>query len=442
MNKDHNYNVIYPDAAGTNAIIKVWNKGVQFEQRAVDQLVNISKLPFVRPYVAAMPDCHWGNGATVGSVIPTEGAIIPAAVGVDIGCGMMAVRTNLTLAHLEDGDNGNMPKFMFEQISKAIPTGRTNNGGEGDRGAWHDVPEDISQVWKTEFSEEVEPWSKLVTIDGDCVFARHPGALSKNAAKQLGTLGTGNHFIEVCVAEDEQLWVVIHSGSRGFGNRIGSYFTNVAKKRCAEWFVHLPDPELAFFPSSTQEYKDYISALMLAQKFAWRNREIMMQRTLKAIGAEYGTASHHVPNMGNVVHCHHNYMAIEQHFGKKVILTRKGAVRAEEGDFVIIPGSMGARTYIARGLGSPHSFKSCSHGAGRAMGRNEARKQITLEQHIAATAGVACHKGAEVIDESPAAYKDIEAVMAAQSDLVEPVVRLKQIVCVKGIGDSDKRRKK
>lgn len=416
---------------GKSFIVKAWNKGVPFEEKAVNQLYNVAKMPFVQPYIAAMPDTHWGMGCTVGSVIPAVGAIMPAAVGVDIGCGMMACRTLLEADRVKQC----LP-ILFKEISDAVPHGRTNNGGEGDRGAWHNVPEDIHKIWLDEFADDTSGWPSEGSRYSVFAPTRHPGALSRNAEKHLGTLGTGNHFIELSEDEENRIWVVLHSGSRGFGNRIGTYFTNLAKQKCEQWFVRLPDKDLAYFPQGTEEFNDYLKALHLAQKYAWRNREIMMGRIMKAI---YPTAwpsnQLTVAYADKEVHCHHNYMAEEKHFGKNVLLTRKGAVRADVSDLVIIPGSMGARTYIARGLGNPHSFKSCSHGAGRAMSRTEAIKRFTVEDHIAATAGVECHKGKEVLDETPACYKDIDAVMAAQTDLVTPVHIMKQILCVKGLGE-------
>lgn len=395
--------------------IKAWNKGVQFEESGLKQLLNVASMPFVTPYVASMPDMHWGNGATVGSVIPSQGALMPAAVGVDIGCGMIAVRTNAD----KDTYKNCLPEIR-SRIENAVPHGRTSNGGPGDRGSWGNIPEFIHDVFCVSFEPE---YNNLCE--------KHPGARSRNAEKQLGTLGTGNHFIELSLDELDRLWVVLHSGSRGFGNRIGSYFTQVAKQKCEAWMVKLPDPELAYLPIGTQEYGDYIGALHLAQRFAWDNRILMVQAVISRLSLR----SEEEP-----IHCHHNYMAQEKHFGQDVILTRKGAVDADLDKLVIIPGSMGARTYIARGLGNRDSFHSCSHGAGRSMSRGQARKTISLEQHAADTCGVECHKGIEVIDESPAAYKDIEAVMAAQSDLVEPVHQLKQILCVKGLDYNGGRR--
>ena len=392
-------------------IVKAWKRGVPFDDNTIEQLCKTAQMPFVRPYVAAMPDAHLGKGSTVGSVIPTEDAVMPATVGVDVGCGMMACKINSTPLWKETLDL----KKVRSEIERVIPHGRTNNGGEGDRGAWHDVPEPIENYWWAEGFDKTQ---------GD-FFIRYPQAVSKNAQRQLGTLGTGNHFIEVSSDENDSVWVVLHSGSRGFGNRIGSYFTQLAKERCRQWHVPLPDPELAFLPRGTEEFDGYLKGLALAQRYAWVNREIMMDRILTALQTE----------RSETVHCHHNYMAEEKHFGKKIFLTRKGAVRARVGDAVIIPGAMGRATIIGEGLGNPDSFCSCSHGAGRTMSRTQARKEISLEQHISETAGLECDKTLGVIDESPSAYKRLEDVLAAQSDLVQPVHTLRALVCVKGLSD-------
>ena len=403
-----NYTVI---DAGEGRLIKAWMKGVPFEDLAIEQLKNTAKLPFIWKYIAAMPDTHWGMGATIGTVLPTKGAVVPSAVGVDIGCGMMAVRTGLKRA-----DFRNMETAARQTIEAEVPCGRTNNGGPGDRGAWGNVPVQIEAIWDDEFKGAYE-----------ALCAAHPGAKARNTFNQLGTLGTGNHFIELASDEEENVWIVLHSGSRGMGNKIGNYFTGLAKKLCAEWFISLPDPDLAFLPESTQEFRDYHGAVTMAQQFAWRNRIIMMDSIIAAINS-LGLPC----GQEETVHCHHNYIAWERHFGENVIVTRKGAVRAQLGDLGIIPGSMGARTYIVRGLGNRDSFCTCSHGAGRAMGRREAERRFTVEDHVKATEGVECAKDASVLDETPGAYKDIESVMAAQADLVEPVYRLKQFVCVKG----------
>lgn len=391
--------------------IKLWTDGVQVEDAAMQQLRNVASMPFVNPHVAAMPDVHWGMGATVGSVIPTEKVIIPAAVGVDIGCGMMATRLNLTASDLPDTLSS-----IRSAIEAAIPHGRTDNGGPMDRGAWGDVA--IS--------------NQMGALDGlAAIIAKHPKLerASKRAPHHLGTLGTGNHFIELCLDESQRVWVMLHSGSRGIGNAIGTYFINLAKEEMTRWMIALPDADLAYLPEGSQYFSDYIEAVHWAQGFAMANRQHMMNSALFAIEQSLGRP---IESDLEAVNCHHNYVAKENHFGRNVWLTRKGAVRAREGDLGIIPGSMGAKSFIVRGKGNPHSFCSCSHGAGRSMSRAEAKRRFTVEDHVAATLGVECRKDVEVIDETPAAYKSIDAVMAAQADLVEIVHTLKQVVCVKG----------
>jgi len=395
-------------------LIKAWIDGVTVEDQARRQLDNIASMPFIHKHVAIMPDCHWGMGATVGSVIPTKGAIIPAAVGVDIGCGMMARRTSLTASDLPDNLHG-----LRTGIEKRIPHGRTDNGGENDRGAWGDEVPAVNPSIFSELAKIVEKHPKLAQAE-------------RRASHHIGTLGTGNHFVEVCLDQDDRVWIMLHSGSRGIGNRIGSYFIELAKQDMRKWFINLPDEDLAYFPQGTEHFNEYFGAVSWAQKFARTNREIMMGAALEALREA-------VPKPFETdceaVNCHHNYVAQEKHFGQDVFLTRKGAVSAKEGELGIIPGSMGAKSFIVRGKGGAagrEAFFSCSHGAGRAMSRNQARKQFTLEDHAKATEGVECRKDEDVIDETPAAYKDIDAVMAAQSDLVEVVHTLKQVVCVKG----------
>jgi tRNA-splicing ligase RtcB len=395
-------------------LIKAWIDGVSVEDQARKQLDNIASMPFIHKHVAIMPDCHWGMGATVGSVIPTKGAIIPAAVGVDIGCGMMAVRTSLTGSDLPDNLHG-----LRTEIEARVPHGRTDNGGDNDRGAWGETVPAV----------DVDVFSELAKIT-----EKHPklAQAERRAPRHLGTLGTGNHFIEICLDEEDRVWVMLHSGSRGIGNRIGSYFIELAKQDMRKWFINLPDDDLAYFPQGTEHFNDYFKAVSWAQRFARLNRDVMMQATLTALGAAIPKP---FETDCEAVNCHHNYVTQERHFGADVLLTRKGAVSAKEGELGIIPGSMGAKSFIVRGKGGAagrEAFFSCSHGAGRAMSRNQARKQFTLEDHAKATEGVECRKDADVIDETPAAYKDIEAVMAAQSDLVDVVHTLKQVVCVKG----------
>jgi len=394
------------------SVIKTWTDGVELEDEARNQLINISRMPFIHRHVAVMPDVHWGMGATIGSVIPQMGAVIPAAVGVDIGCGMMAVRTNIKAHDLPES-----LKDVRSSIENAVPHGRTNNGGPGDRGAWCNIPATNSQVWEERFVDRF-----------NSIIAKHPKAEGKNTANHLGTLGTGNHFIELCLDESMNVWVMLHSGSRGIGNRFGQYFIELAKQDMRKWLINLPDANLAYFPEGTEHFDDYWEAVDWAQSYALANRNLMMSSVLITLAKHF----HDIETTEEAVNCHHNYVSREHHFGKNVLITRKGAVRAREGDLGIIPGSMGAKSFIVRGKGNPESFMSCSHGAGRRMSRGRAKKTITMEQHIEATAGVECRKDADVIDESPAAYKSIDAVMEAQKDLVEIVHTLKQIVCVKG----------
>jgi tRNA-splicing ligase RtcB len=393
------------------APIKAWTRGVPLEDQAMAQLRNVAALPFIHKHVAAMPDVHWGLGATVGSVIATKGAIIPAAVGVDIGCGMMAVRTTLEANELPDS-----LAPLRSAIEAAVPHGRSHHGGHNDRGAWGEVPAAAAHAW--------------AGLEGryKAIVEHHAKAFSANSARHLGTLGTGNHFIEVCLDESERLWAMLHSGSRGVGNRIGSYFIQRAKKDMERWFIRLPDSDLAYLVEGSELFDDYVAAVAWAQDYALRNRELMMRAVL-------GAMARALPAFAveeTAVNCHHNYVAKENHFGANVLVTRKGALRARDGDLGIIPGSMGVKSFIVRGRGNPDSFHSCSHGAGRKMSRSAAKKAFSVDDHARATAGVECRKDAEVIDETPGAYKDIDNVMAAQQDLVEVVHTLKQVVCVKG----------
>jgi len=406
---DKNYEVF---EVGSN-LVKAWVKGVTFEDKAKEQVFNVAKLPFIHQWVAIMPDVHSGMGATIGSVIPTYKAVIPAAVGVDIGCGMMALRTDLTASDLPENLHP-----LREAIEKAVPHGRTNNGGRGDKGAWGDIPGAVGEAW-TGLEEGFK-----------AIVEKHPHLAKTNNVHHLGSLGTGNHFIEVCLDEDQRVWFMLHSGSRGVGNSIGGYFIELAKKDMKQWMINLPDEDLSYLPEGTEHFRDYVRAVEWAQDFARTNREVMMKNLLKAVSSVEGLRPFQADL--EAVNCHHNYVSRENHYGKNVIVTRKGAVRAREGEMVIIPGSMGARSYIARGKGNPESFDSCSHGAGRVMSRNEAKRRFTVADQERATEGVECRKDADVIDEIPMAYKDIDAVMEAQKDLVEVVYKLKQVVCVKG----------
>ena len=408
MTSERTYDVITGDGA---VPIKAWTRGVPVEAEATTQLLNVARLPFIHRWVAAMPDVHWGIGATVGSVIPTVGAVIPAAVGVDIGCGMMAVQTTLTASDLPES-----LREVRTAIERAVPHGRAPRGR--DHGAWANPPAPAQSAWA-----ELKPGF-------DAIVARHPAVRQSNHLVHLGTLGTGNHFIELCLDEADNVWVMLHSGSRGVGNRIGSYFIELAKKDMRRWFVNLPDEDLAYFPEGTEHFRDYVEAVEWAQAFAMTNRRLMMGAILHAVAAVPGIPP--FTTAAQAVNCHHNYVSREHHYGANVLVTRKGAVRAREGDLGIIPGSMGARSYIVRGRGNPESFHSCSHGAGRAMSRAEARRRFSLEDHAEATTGVECRKDLGVIDETPGAYKPIDAVMEAQRDLVEVVHTLRQVVCVKG----------
>jgi len=401
------YNVIQ-ESGGVP--IKLWTRGVPLEDEARRQLINMASLPFIHRWIAVMPDVHLGKGATVGSVVPTVGAIVPAAVGVDIGCGMIATRTTLSASDLPDSLHG-----LRTAIEHAVPHGRSP--GPRDRGAWSSPPD-----------ASLDGWSALES-DFRKITSKYPKLAKTNNLNHLGTLGTGNHFVEVCLDESDQVWFMLHSGSRGVGNAIGTHFIDLAKQDMRRWMINLPDQDLAYLPEGSEHFEDYVFAVEWAQRFARTNRAIMMRRVVEAakkvIAKPFDAAT-------EAVNCHHNYVSREHHYGADVLVTRKGAVSAKQGEMGIIPGSMGAKSFIVRGLGNPESFHSCSHGAGRVMSRTEARKRITLEDHARATAHVECRKDADVVDESPAAYKPIDAVMAAQSDLVEIVHTLRQVVCVKG----------
>ncbi|EOE0249679.1 TPA: RtcB family protein [Klebsiella oxytoca] len=402
----------YELMATQNAPVKMWTKGVPVEDEARQQLINTAKMPFIFNHVAVMPDVHLGKGSTIGSVIPTLGAIIPAAVGVDIGCGMNALRTSLTAADLPD----NLAELRIA-IEAAVPHGRTTGRGRRDAGTWENPPANVDAHWSTLHAEF--QW----------LTSKYPRFLNTNNYKHLGTLGTGNHFIEICLDEAQQVWVMLHSGSRGIGNAIGTYFIEMAQKDMEQHIANLPSRDLAYFSEGSEHFVDYVRAVSWAQDYARANREAMLENVLLALRK---TIDKPFTLVSEAINCHHNYVQKEQHFGKEIYVTRKGAVSARRGQYGIIPGSMGAKSFIVRGLGNPESFCSCSHGAGRVMSRTKAKKLFSVEDQIRATAHVECRKDANVIDEIPMAYKDIDAVMAAQSDLVEIVHTLRQVVCVKG----------
>jgi len=400
--------------APNGGLIKEWTEGVPVEDSAREQLMNAASLPFVHKHIAVMPDVHWGMGATVGSVIPTVGAIVPAAVGVDIGCGMMAVRTTLRADDLPD----NLHAIRTE-IERAVPKGFDSNQRSNHvKGSWSIIPHGIMSAWRQ------------LEARYDKIVAKYPKLNSKGPASQLGTMGGGNHFIEICLDTEDRVWVMLHSGSRGVGNRIGTFFIEKAKEEMRKYHIlkNLPDENLAYLVEHTEIFDDYVEAMEWAQEYAQLNREQMMLRVLEALRK-------HVPSFQmekHAINCHHNYVSREHHFGKNVLLTRKGAVSARQGELGIIPGSMGAKSFIVSGKGNPESFHSCSHGAGRAMSRNKAKATFTLEQHKEAMGDIEARADKDVIDETPAAYKSIDAVMAAQSDLVDIVHTLRQIVVVKG----------
>jgi tRNA-splicing ligase RtcB len=379
----------------------------ELEPAARLQLVNVSRLPIVHHHVAAMPDVHLGIGATVGSVIPTLRAIIPAAVGVDIGCGMMAARLSLSGNEIDEVSL----RKVFNQISRDVPVGFAQH-----------KERDVRDHAARRFSKGLNR-----------ILEKHPGIQKRKGkstgwAHQLGTLGGGNHFIEVCLDEANRVWVMLHSGSRGIGNAIGTYFIELARRDAERVSLSLPDKDLAYFPEGAAHFGDYVEAVGWAQDYARANREEMMDLVLEAM-------RRHVPSFevtGEAVNCHHNYVERERHFGEEVWLTRKGAIRAGAGELGIIPGSMGARSYIVRGKGSAESFHSCAHGAGRRMSRNAAQKAFSLDDLKSQTEGVICRKDKGVLDEIPGAYKNIDEVMANQSDLVEVLHTLKQVLCVKG----------
>ena len=385
--------------------VKIYTGEIEPAARA--QLANLSRLPIVHHHVAAMPDVHLGIGATVGSVIPTVAAIIPAAVGVDIGCGMIATRLSLAASDLDEV----RLRKIFDQISRDVPVGFAQHKDRDVRSA------------------TIKPFRKPL----ERIVTKHPGIEKRlgrrsSWAHQLGTLGGGNHFIEVCLDEEDRVWVMLHSGSRGIGNAIGSYFIELARKDAERNDLHLPDRDLAYFPEGARHFDDYVEAVGWAQDYARANRAEMMDLVLEAMRRQlppFAAAE-------EAVNCHHNYVEREHHFGADVWLTRKGAIRARKGELGIIPGSMGARSYIVRGRGAAESFDSCAHGAGRRMSRSAAQKCFSVQDLEQQTRGVVCRKDKGVLDEIPGAYKDIDEVMANQSDLVEVVHTLKQVLCVKG----------
>ena len=401
---------IHMELSTSRVPVKIWTDDV--DPKALDQLLNTANLPIVGPHIAAMPDVHVGIGATVGSVIPTQAAIIPAAVGVDIGCGMNAVRLSLNARDLPDN-----LKAIRTAIEKSVPVGFNQHEFSKIKGA------------------AIEKSARQLSPRLDGIMAKHTGLtkMTKNWQRhwlcQVGTLGGGNHFIEICLDEAEQVWIMLHSGSRGTGNIIGRYFINAAQADMRRHQTALPsDRDLCYFSEGSELFDDYVEAMYWAQGYALVNRAVMMDAVLAAIRP-------HVPSFSitsEAINCHHNYVSEESHFGQDLFITRKGAISAQAGQLGIIPGSMGAKSFIVRGLGNAQSFCSCSHGAGRKLSRTAAKNKFTSHDLAEQTAGIECRKDDAVIDEIPAAYKNIDVVMANQTDLVEIVHTLRQVVCVKG----------
>lgn len=374
--------------------VKVWANWDDVESTAKEQIMSLASLPFISKHgVAIMPDVHAGKGSTIGSVIATRSAIIPAAVGVDIGCGMLAVKTSLKASDLPTS-----LLSLRHAIEAVVPCGT---------GRQHRDPLFTNLLEKTR--DTMLSWNK-------------------NALYQLGTLGSGNHFIEICLDTDQNVWIMLHSGSRGLGNKIGTYFTELAIREAEKWGVCLDDKHQAFLPESTSHFSAYWDAMVMAQEYASLNRQLMLEQLTKVMKEYFPTMEY----VESVINCHHNYASMEWHYGEELIITRKGAVAAFKGEKGIIPGSMGQKSYIVVGKGNRESYCSCSHGAGRVMSRTKAKATFTVDDLTKQTEGVECRKDERIIDEIPSAYKDIDAVMEHQKDLVDVVATLKAVLCIKG----------
>jgi tRNA-splicing ligase RtcB len=380
--------------------IKVWSPIHEVESQALDQLKNTASLPFIFKHVAVMPDVHYGIGATVGSVVATKGAVVPACVGVDIGCGMMAAKMPFKSNRLPDN-----LQALFDSISKAVPVGQ-------------DMHQHAPHVWQQSCSVVDLP-KKLQDAP-------------ERVARQLGTLGGGNHFIEICLDLDENVWIMLHSGSRGIGNKIGNYYIDRAKEIMSQYMIKLLDPNLAYLVEDSQLFKDYWRDLQWAQNYAMKNREVMMALVKQSVAEVIFGDKTTVIAPEVTISCHHNYAEKENHYGENVIVTRKGAIRARVGDMGIIPGSMGTRSYIVKGLGCQDSFCSAPHGAGRVMSRGKAKQMVTAEMFDEQTKGILCRKDSGVYDEAPMAYKPIDQVMYNANGLVEVMAELRQVLCIKG----------
>lgn len=393
--------------------VKHWTEGVPIESDVWEQTKKITKLPFVE-MVCLMPDAHYGIGCSIGTVVVTKGAVVPSLVGVDQSCGMNCFNTGMKYDDIKD----NLQEIK-DNIEKSIPHGANLNRNEIDYGSWQDIPNKVQSHWDLSLKEGFQYLSN-----------KYPGIKNHhNNVNQLGTLGGGNHFIEISKDDNDYIWVVVHSGSRGIGNKISRVFIDLAKSECKKWFIELPDPDLSYFPQNTEYFKDYMLSVEWCKNFACINRSIMVNMVADIFLSIYGSSK---LNFSDFIDCNHNFVAWENHFGKNVLVTRKGAINASLGKNGIIPGSMGDYTYLVKGLGNKESYNSSSHGAGRIMSRNKARKSITLEEHKKNTDGILCRKDESILDESPSAYKNIEDVMAAQIELTEVKNRLKQVICIKG----------
>jgi len=385
----------------SNNKVKTFIPWEEIEPEAQEQITNTASMPFIFMHVAVMPDCHFGKGSTVGTVLPTQDAIIPAAVGVDIGCGMIAVKTNLRREQL-----GDLAKLR-KSIERSVPmsAGKYNN----------------------EVTESAQ--TRINILEN----TPHTDKVNGNWHEQLGTLGGGNHFIEICLDETDTVWVTLHSGSRGVGNKVGMTYISIAQKLCKDMFIKLPDPDLAYLPTNSQEFSNYMKDLNWSQKFALLNREEMMDRVLKDISYQvFGQNGHQKEFEIERINCHHNFTEIENHFGHNIWITRKGAIQADEGKKAMIPGSMGTRSYIVSGKGNRDSFHSAPHGAGRRMSRHKARELFSMDDLAKAMTGIEYRKSDVLVDEIPGAYKDIDQTIEYAKDLVNVEHTLKQILNCKG----------
>lgn len=387
---------------------------VEMDANAIEQGKRLCTLPFVRR-AALMPDAHLGKGGAVGTVLVTDKVIIPATVGVDLGCGMCAFSTSLNADDLPDNLGA-----LRSELEAAIPHGRTRRGGFGDTGTWRKRwPREVAAAWDGELHDDYEKLCETT-----------PALKHAQTVNHLGTLGTGNHFVELCLDEHNNVWGMLHSGSRGIGNRIGTHFIRQAQKEMERWHIQLPDADLAYLPAGSEHYQSYIRAVGWAQRFARANRDLMVQAFKRVLREHFPQCNVQYEKLA--VNCHHNYIERNADDSPQGWITRKGAIRAAEGVYGVLPSAMGQTSYIVRGKGSAATINSCSHGAGRRFSRREAKRRFNLEDLAQQTEGVECKKDSSVLDEIPGAYKNMDAVMEAQSDVVEVVARLKAVLCVKG----------